>query len=40
MKTNGLTLCFVSQAVSAFSIMTERQKAPGLKREAKVLERH
>lgn len=40
MKTNDLTLCFVNQSVSAFSIMTERQKVPGLKREVKVLKCH
>lgn len=40
MKTNGLTLCFVSQTVSASFFMTVRQKTLGLKREAKVLQRH
>lgn len=40
MKTNGLTLCFVNQTVSASFFMTVRQKTLGLKREAKVLQRH
>lgn len=35
-KTNGLTFCFVSLQVSAPSFMRVRQKALGLKREAKI----